>query len=618
MKPKIVAVITLALLFLVQLKAQDSFSGIEKVVFGCYSESLESFKQFASEAKKLGATHIAINAEDLPLAYWELEPDDDPYPAWVISNPGILKINPPEKLLPFIPDEYGESVMGILEKRCQILRELDLKASFHTFEPQMLPEEFFISHPNLRGPRTDNPIRSRNARFAPSMSHPDLLEMYTEALTSLKTRCPEIDILEFRTNDSGAGIEWSEALYAGANGNLKYRSLEMSERIHLFLKTLQGKEDELRYIADIHVYNTKESQKEKIAKNFVEGLAVDNMEGPEAGKFKNEVGALLYYRKPFAPVPGIPCPVRFLEQLEEATGNSTKRLFILIGDYHNQPLYFSIYKKFLQQPTHSADERLNLLCDVATEEVGEDASPALVDTWLAIDRAQHLMDLMSSGGSIFILGCVHQRWLVRPLVPFPGKLSEEEKKYYRVFQFQAGSEQEANDLLNLQGRRVIDGHNGYRLANRILANMNREIYVCRKYLNLAVSNLKNGNIEKYRILLARVEVFLCLIKNVQHTMYYQILLEKALNDGPDGINNSRVPSVNVKQEMMKTAQNEIENVRKIVHYLQNKELKDLLDHAKNKDEEYHRKLGPDIMDQLKNKIAIMNKYWSDYYRIDTN
>ena len=60
--------------------------------FGC--PTLEEFETHARRAKELGATHIMITA-DLPPAMWQYEESGDPYTAWFVINPGLLKIFPP-------------------------------------------------------------------------------------------------------------------------------------------------------------------------------------------------------------------------------------------------------------------------------------------------------------------------------------------------------------------------------------------------------------------------------------------------------------------------------------------------------------------------------------------
>lgn len=52
------------------------------------------------------------------------------------------------------------------------------------------------------------------------------------------------------------------------------------------------------------------------------------------------------------------------------------------------------------------------------------------------------------------LGCVQQRWLTRPFVPFPEELKPEDRDYYRKFLFQARTEEHANNLADLQAAQI--------------------------------------------------------------------------------------------------------------------------------------------------------------------
>ena len=604
------------------LIAQDVFSQYQKIVFGCFTKEDSSFESFSRRAKESGATHIALNAEDLPIAYWELEPENDPYPAWVITNPGLLKINPPEKLKPYIHEDYGESVMEIIVRRSEILDELGLKGAFHTFEPQMLPIEFLQDYPSLLGPQVDNPMRSRLDRFAPSMSNTEVQWLYTKALKKFKDQCSVLDILEFRTNDSGAGIEWSEALYAGANGNSRYESQTMGDRIHGFLSVLQKGMHKESLISDVHIYNTKEDQKEIIARQLDGGQAIDNMEGPDARQFKYEVGSLLYYRKSFAPARGIPWPVTFLSELEGALENNAERLFVLMGDSYNQELYFDIYNTFREAPTYTLNDRFDLLEDLAIKYVGVEASKYLLNTWLNLYNAEKYSEILSSGGSIFILGCVHQRWLTRPFVPFLDKMTEEEKKYYRKFQFQARADENANDLLDLQGSRFVDGFNGFRLTNRLLSKLNGQIQEARQNLQHLNKIITTEESKKYRLLDTRLLVYQCLIKNVRNAIHYQVVLDRAklLSQKEK---NPPYPYIGPKdywsrQELMKIARNEIDNTTALIKLIKQNKKDRIIDHADEKHQEYHRLLGADLVNQLDKKIQIMLKYWIDYKEIQIN
>jgi sugar phosphate isomerase/epimerase len=54
---------------------------------------LALFERKAALAKELGATHMIVT-EGLPLATWEMDPND-PYPMWFVHHASLLKIFPP-------------------------------------------------------------------------------------------------------------------------------------------------------------------------------------------------------------------------------------------------------------------------------------------------------------------------------------------------------------------------------------------------------------------------------------------------------------------------------------------------------------------------------------------
>ncbi len=145
--------------------SQNTFNNkFKKIVFGCYTKDIKDFEDFVKRAKKSGATHINLSNENLPFSKWEYDVENNPYPVWVITNMGLLKITTPQILKPYLPQDYAERAFSILEERCKVLRKYGLKATFKTFEPQMLPEKVYEDHPLWRGPRVDHPSCSRVAR----------------------------------------------------------------------------------------------------------------------------------------------------------------------------------------------------------------------------------------------------------------------------------------------------------------------------------------------------------------------------------------------------------------------------------------------------------------------
>jgi hypothetical protein len=586
------------------------------VIFGRYSDSLQSFEAFARRAKQSGATHIVITAEDLPWALWMLDTPGDPYPAWAMSNIGIFKVATPEALKPYLPQDWAARVMGILRQRCEVLRKLGLKAAYTTFEPQILPEAVYRDHPLWRGPQVDHPLRSRVPRFAPNIDNPEVLALYRESMRKFCTECPEVEVVSLHTNDSGSGMSWSPGLYQGPNGSALTREKKMYERYRDFFAALrQGAQDARPGPLEIDAEWVREATPELVATRLEAGMAVANYEGPAGTRYKAVVGFLLDYFYPFYPALGIPLPVRYVEELERAAQTGAPRLFYLIGDRYNTDLYFDIYDQFWKQPASGEVSRVQLLRGLAAARVGEAAAETLVTAWSAIHRAGRDVDILNFGGTLFYIGGVHQRWITRPFVPFPEELLPEEREYFRKFQFQARGEDRAMDLGDIQGTRQYQGLGGAAVSGQLLVRMKGDIAEARRLLASAAAAAPRRK-EELELLDRRLRVFDILIDNCRDGLEYQYLLDfmkggrlrrpvefqEHLTDIPEW------------RQIKDIARREMDNSIVLAQLLETSK-EPLLDLAKTKEEENIRVLGPDLAAQLRRRVAIMAKYWEDYERL---
>ena len=589
----------------------------KSIIFGCHSENLADFESFARRAKQSGATHIVITAEDLPWAAWQMDTPGDPYPAWAMSNVGLLKVAPPEALKPFLPGAYSDTVIGILRSRCAILRQLGLKAAFTTFEPQILPERVYEAHPLWRGPQVDHPLRSRVPRFAPSIDNPEVLALYRESIRTLLAACPEIEILSLHTNDSGSGMSWSGGLYQGPNGSSLTRDKKMYQRYHDFFAALQaGAADARPGKLEIDAEWVRESAPELIAGRLGPGMAVANLEGPGATPYKADAGFLLDYFYPFYPAQGIPLPVRYLEELEEASRSAAPRLFYLIGDRFNRDLYLQIYDAFAANPTQDEVSRMRLLRSIAAERAGEPGASALVDAWLAINRVQRDTDILNFGGTTFYIGSVHQRWLTRPFVPFPEELTAQETLYYRKYQFQARSEDRARDLGDLQGTRQYQGLGGWAVSNKLFVRMLSELNRARADLRTIGETAGADRRQRFELLDARLRVFQILVDNCRDAIEFQYRLDIARNGRLSRPVEFQEDLTDIPdwRAIKDVARREIDNSSLLIELLQSQKAP-LIELAKTSEEENIRMLGPDLIDQLRKKVKIMIAHWEDYERL---
>ncbi len=598
--------------------AEAAAGKFKTVIFGRHSDSLASFESFARQAKQSGATHVVLTAEDLPWAMWQMDTPGDPYPAWAVSNVGLLKVSIPDALKPYLPNDYSTTVLGILRSRCEVLRKLGLKAAFTTFEPQILPPAVYEAHPLWRGPQVDHPLRSRVPRFAPSIDNPEVLALYRESIKKLLTICPEIEILSLHTNDSGSGMSWSPGLYQGPNGSSLTRARGMHERYRDFFGALQaGAADARPGPLEIDAKWVRESAPELVATKLGPGMAVANFEGPNATLYKADVGFLLDYFYPFYPALGIPLPVRYLEELEDASKTAAPRLFYLIGDRYDSDLYFQIYDAFQKKPTTDDTSRMQLLRAIAVARVGEANAGALVDSWMALNRVQRDADILNFGGTLFYIASVHQRWLTRPFVPFPEELKDNETDYYRKFQFQARGEDRARDLGDIQGTRQYEGLGGMAVSGQLLVRMRVDLLRARDNLRrIAATPAAAAWKQRLDLLDKRIQVFGILVENCRNALSYQYLLDfmRAGRLHRPIEFQEHLTDITEWREIKEIGRREMDNATVLADLLEaNKEI--LIDTTKTSAEENIRVLGPDLASQLRRKVKIMVAHWEDYERL---
>ncbi len=612
----------LILIFFLVLSAQ-LFGKIpaqySKIIFSGTTTDLADFEKFVKRAKASGATHIDITGLPVPFSFWQFDTPGDPYPAWPCMVFSLFKVATPEVLKPYVPQDYAIKVLKLLEDRCKILRQHGLKAYVSAGEPHMLPEKVFTDHPLWRGPRVDQPTRSRVARFAPTIDNPEVLALYRESVGILLRHCPEIEIMTLLTNDSGCGLDWSGGLYSGRFGNTLYQHRKMDERLHDFFATIQSGAKDAGTMIEIDMFLTREPDPARVARSLTKGMAIENVEGPNATPFRASAGKLWMYASDFYPVVGIPYAASFVEELEQAAHSQAPRMYVGILDNFNRELYFNIFDKFWETPTHDEISRLEFLKKIAANEAGAENASSLLSLWLAIDNAEKLLQIFDSGGSLFSLGTVHQRWITRPLVPFPNELTPEEKDYYRKFQFQARSEAHADNLIDLQGNRRLTSVSGrHNLSFEILRRVRNNVTQAQQLLSEILKKPLDKNKADYQILATRLRAVQCLITNAENMIDYQAQLDRVHRLGikPEETPPIDTPSSWDRQKMLETARREIDNTALMMDILKSTR-EPILDLAPTKQEEHIIRLGPDIIDQLQKKLNIMNSHWMDYDRIFT-
>ncbi len=598
------------------------------------AEQLALFERKATLAKRLGATHVPIT-DGLPTAQWQYQPANDPYPAWFIQRPDFFKLFPAAEVEPFVDPAYGRRVAGLLEERCKILRRLGLKAHWAANIPQVMPEAFFTAYPQLRGPRVDQPNRSRTARFSMCVDQPETLRLYAVAVKNLLARCPEIESMAFLTQDSGSGFCWVPALYPGANGHSDCRERPMSDRIASFLIALKEAAKAAGHDVEISlnpieprqwmIPSFSPEQLDAIWHKLPRGIAVSGHEGPDGRSYQRLGSSDAYARGAFYPVVGLAVPdLRWLR-----TGAITpakpvdpaapvRRLISLRGEEAEMETNARVYEATKGALNGNPVERLAALRMFAVAEAGEKSADDLLGLWLQLDDADRRLSALNFG-DMLQFGHVLNRWINRPMVPFPEALSPADTAYYRPFLFQAKGEEQAANLADIQAMRMYEGFGARLLFQRVIETVVPDLEgAVKRAQRIRDAAPDDAARARWELFGRRLEVVICLLHSADHMVGYQAQLDRVKSlavkpepNPPLGARNSWD-----RDDLLDLARREIDNTVRLQRLLAGTK-EPLLDLAPVAAEETIMRLGPDLPAQLKRKIDLMNAHWMDYDRLFT-
>ena len=451
---------------LVALAAVATVHGSPRISVEAPSSDIGEYRELAKFAKEIGATHLGACQVEPSLWQWDEYGRSDPYPNWSMHRPSLFKFVVPPELEKYIPKDYAARNMKALRKRFEVLKENGLKATFIGMEPAYLPEAAYRDHPNWRGPACQHSRRSRHEYFAPCLDDAEFRAIYVRAIAELCRAAP-FESFDFLVNDSGSGLCWYPFSYPGMNGPSACSGKSLSARVVNFLSCFQEGAAQAglgEVKVNIARYLQKQVDIDAVVKALKPGQSV--LGRTASGKASTfTVG----FPNPFAeysyPVALMPRVAAMAAQLQETQRHPGADLVYAIKGVDDLDAVI-LAKKFLHRPIGEGPAaRAKAIEDVAVEIVADDASAkVLADAWMNFERAHDLLAVYSQGGHLFLLGGTHQRWLTRPIVPFPKELKPEEKDWWRPFIFQAQTEEEAEYPLDLQGGRWVSGFGAHFIA----------------------------------------------------------------------------------------------------------------------------------------------------------
>ena len=474
--------------------ALTTFAGThERVYVQMETKDIADYAKSVEIAKRFGATHVYANQIDPSMWQWDAAMNrKDPYPNWTMHRPAFFKFFVPEKLRKYIPTDYTEHNLEVVKARGKILRENGLKAVYSAaIDPSYLPEQAYIDHPDWRGPRCDHPRRARLQYYAPCIDNPEVREMYVESIAELCKVCP-FEYFDVMANDSGSGF-CHYPVYPGENGPEHCRHISKQDRLISWLSAIQEGASQAGCKAQVNFNRYLPGDVEIFARPLLkpgQSLLNKNTDGSPATVivgFPNRFGETSF------PLAYLPRMVTYAKQLQAAELSNANLHISLKGTEEYDAIAF--VEKALKKPIGQGQvARYQALKEIAAEFVGADDAETLVSVWDDIEELLTRLDGFREGprgANYGLLAFVHQRWLTRPLVCFPERLQGEERDYWRNYLFQATTEADALDYINLQGWNTLDG-NGAITWVRYVTIQTDDVFD-RVFANLAKLSAKGSN-----------------------------------------------------------------------------------------------------------------------------
>lgn len=613
MKRLIVLTTAILALTCTALGAQESK---RMVVVRCENVAESNYETMAKIAVKIGATHFDCSQVEPSMWQWSLD-RTDPYPCWSMHRASLFKYILPEELKPYIPADYVERNFKNLQRHGQILRKYGLGGFISINDPAWLPEKAYREHPEWRGPRCDQARRARNEYYAPCIDNAEIRRMYVESIAKLCKAAP-VEMISILCNDSGAGLCWYDRLYPGPNGPSACKHISVGDRALDFLNIWQeGAAKAGIKQMRVNLGHTWGIENDVIPR-LKEGQSFDNKTA-KGGQGFTEIGTV-YRNDHLAPVFQMPRMVYVCKQLQKAQKTDAPILINIKGPEDLDII--RLLEKYLYNPVgDGAAKRFAVLEDIAAGFVGADNATELVNIWESIENACHLIGPYNTGGRIYDLGSVHQRWITRPFVPFPAELEGDDLHYWRDFIFQAQGEKEAMDMTNLQAHKWLGGYGGYFLLRNTSRDMLKELQPCVAKAQALQKKAVGKDEARYLEGLAlRLRMAICIVNNALNAVEFQWFMDDS--PVPEGGPVDTTPRAQFQGDqklvrMNQLVRQEIDNCYSMISILDEaaKAGIPVIITAPKKEFEQVLFLGPDLQDQLRHKITIMEDHRRDFLRI---
>ncbi len=496
------------------------------IVRSPFVDEYDRYADLAGRCAAAGVTHLTFT--EIERSLWEIDDPADPYLHWSVVHTSLFKIFPPALLQDWVPADYAARARESIARRAAILKDAGLKGAVFLYDPMYWPERVFQRHPELRGPRVDQPLICKNPRYAPCTDRPEVLEMYREGFKNLAELARGVlDVVIIRTNDSAAGFCWSR-LYNGPNGPMHCRNIHIMDRASRFLAEARaGTSNAVEfYIQSARFTGGGAHERACFLNHLPEGCG-DYIHG--AG---NTPGGRTVAGQPtdatLFPVRGLPNPAEILDKLSAAFAAGVQQPVLFTrptmygNNWEGESVITDFIAAFNRAPGAGPMAQVRLAAGVAERRYGAEAVEDAVAAWWRLHAAGKALARISPDLGVIFLGSLGQRRLTRPFVVFPERLTPTERADYEPFIFSVDKNPPRIDLLDDQTTRLVEDEEHLARYNKDFAEAVREYAAAGNSFHKAHACRPHAD---FQAAMTGLEILQCLLRNVQNCVNFQVRLD---------------------------------------------------------------------------------------------
>lgn len=616
LKKNIICVL-LAVLFAGLVKGQEygkeRAAPAEKtfVVYSSYRD-IETFSEFSGQIARLkpfGRIDMNINLT-AEKADFEMPEGGSPWHEYAAYDRSLSKFFPDERIAPFIPEDLVTKNRELLMSKVRVIRKLGLDASYRCNEPHFLTKAFFESYPQLRGPRVDHPRRSLQKEFAPCLHQKEAEEMYQNMANMLFENVPEIQTVHMNMNDAGSGFCWADWLYSGPNGPTACRDINISESVLKLVSVFKKAAGKTGHDIDIYMWGMfTDNEIDDIVTQLPENCYIrgtDKSNFPPRKNIGTMVGSAY-------PVRGIINPLGILRTLNRSGEAIPQRYVMSFGAAYDRGTermetvekVIDIVEDYLSGPDEEGMiatlQNLKKLC---VKWAGEESADRLFDAFVAMDETFKNRRTEIGGLSTLYWG-VSTRHITRPLVFATDRLNPAEEAYFLPHVFNVSVDEARNDYMDIHG----GGHNAIPMGStgHFLSDLKRVYSSMEKITNAPEQEFLDN-------MAMALHIYSSVVRSCGNFNDAQIIRNRNRDVLAGPVHRpSKIPTWTGDQDLLDfnlIMRDELDNTNEMIALLENGGM-DLINHAEDPNFEDTFLLGPDLIENLKQKRKIMLDHWLD-------